>query len=338
MSAAANGNPEMIRLFLARGADVNAVSAKEMNPPVKHGAPALGLETPLLLAAATAKAPSVRALLAAGANVNAQDVRGLTPLAATIASDHADPAAVKLLLQSGANPKIADAGGEDAIVWARKFNSPAVLRLLGIEPTREADPPSAASSNGRNPTQAAEAGIALLQRTAASFLVEGGCASCHSHNLAALAVNGARAQGLRVDTAADTEAGKAMQGMWSYFSTMLLQRMDPPGGPEMLGYGLLDLSFHGGGTRTTDAMIHNLLASQRREGNWHLGGFVRPPMSDGDFSRTALAIRMLRRPRPGRPPVRCGPRHRVRRPMARLGGTRHHGGSHHATPRLALGG
>ena len=189
---------------------------------------------------------------------------------------------------------------------------------MGIEPTREADPPSAASSNGRNPTQAAEAGIALLQRTAASFLVEGGCASCHSHNLAALAVNGARAQGLRVDTAADTEAGKAMQGMWSYFSTMLLQRMDPPGGPEMLGYGLLDLSFHGGGTRTTDAMIHNLLASQRREGNWHLGGFVRPPMSDGDFSRTALAIRMLRRSArkaagpmwtaPSRPPANGSPR------------------------------
>ena len=45
--------------------------------------------------------------------------------------------------------------------------------------------------------------------------------------------------------------------------------------------------------RTTDAMVHNIAAQQRQAGNWHFGGVARPPMEDGDYSRTAIAIRAL---------------------------------------------
>ena len=44
---------------------------------------------------------------------------------------------------------------------------------------------------------------------------------------------------------------------------------------------------------TTDAMVHNIAAQQRAAGNWHVGWVARPPMEDGDFSRTAMAIRVL---------------------------------------------
>jgi hypothetical protein len=43
----------------------------------------------------------------------------------------------------------------------------------------------------------------------------------------------------------------------------------------------------------TDQIVHFLAAKQRREGNWRGVGGTRAPMQDGDFSRTALAIRTL---------------------------------------------
>jgi hypothetical protein len=45
--------------------------------------------------------------------------------------------------------------------------------------------------------------------------------------------------------------------------------------------------------RTIDALIHNMAGQQRKDGSWHLGGVARPPIEDGDFSRTALSIRAL---------------------------------------------
>jgi hypothetical protein len=44
--------------------------------------------------------------------------------------------------------------------------------------------------------------------------------------------------------------------------------------------------------RATDALIFNLVAQQPRAGNRHIN-VPRPPIEDGDFSRTALAIRPL---------------------------------------------
>src|SRR5205085_610589 len=43
----------------------------------------------------------------------------------------------------------------------------------------------------------------------------------------------------------------------------------------------------------TDAMVHNIAAQQQAAGNWHDDGIARPPMTDGDFTPTAIAIRSL---------------------------------------------
>jgi hypothetical protein len=39
--------------------------------------------------------------------------------------------------------------------------------------------------------------------------------------------------------------------------------------------------------------VHYLAAKQRRDGSWHSVGATRAPIQDGDFSRTAMAIRTL---------------------------------------------
>jgi hypothetical protein len=44
---------------------------------------------------------------------------------------------------------------------------------------------------------------------------------------------------------------------------------------------------------TTDALVYYLAAKQSRQGNWHGLGAVRPPLQDGDITRTAMAIRAL---------------------------------------------
>jgi hypothetical protein len=46
--------------------------------------------------------------------------------------------------------------------------------------------------------------------------------------------------------------------------------------------------------RATDAMVFNIAAQQQRDGRWHIGGTARPPIEDGDVSRTALGIRAIK--------------------------------------------
>jgi hypothetical protein len=46
--------------------------------------------------------------------------------------------------------------------------------------------------------------------------------------------------------------------------------------------------------RATDALVFNIAAQQQRNGRWYGGGIPRPPIEDGDFTRTALGIRALK--------------------------------------------
>src|SRR5205823_10843430 len=87
---------------------------------------------------------------------------------------------------------------------------------------------------------------------------------------------------------------KGLNLFWMSLDQPLLQRLDPPAGIDITMYSLLHMAADGApADRATDAMVHNLAAQQRKQGNWHLAGIARPPMQDGDFTRTAMAIRSL---------------------------------------------
>jgi hypothetical protein len=76
---------------------------------------------------------------------------------------------------------------------------------------------------------------------------------------------------------------------------VLLQRLDPPGASDSIMYSVLQLDVEGAKPdHTIDAMIHNIAGEQRQAGNWAFGGIARPPMEDGDFSRTAICLRALK--------------------------------------------
>ena len=57
--------------------------------------------------------PDFQGLLDAGSDVNAKDVRGMTPIMLATATDHQDPAVLKLLLDHGADPAVPSKIGEN---------------------------------------------------------------------------------------------------------------------------------------------------------------------------------------------------------------------------------
>jgi Ankyrin repeats (3 copies)/Squalene-hopene cyclase C-terminal domain len=238
----------------------------------------------------------VNLLLDAGAKVNVQDVRGMTPLMLAIASDHADPGVIRLLLDKGADPSIQSKLGESSIDWAKKFGSPEILKLLSIDRAQSTAAvlrPSA-EHKSENAREAAEKSLTLLQQTSGSFFREGGCVACHAQNLTGMAVSVARANGARIDETAAAEQLKTVKLQFASADQILLQRMDTPGGVDLVMYPVLQFAAeHAAPDRAIDAMIHNIAGQQRSGGNWHVPGIARPPMEDGDFSRTAIALRCL---------------------------------------------
>jgi hypothetical protein len=57
----------------------------------------------------------------------------MTPLMLAVATDHADPRTVRLLLQHGADIGKKDRTGLTAAGWAKKYNSSAILREFGFQ-------------------------------------------------------------------------------------------------------------------------------------------------------------------------------------------------------------
>ncbi len=296
MIASSYGNVEIMHELLSKGADVNTESASETDH-VKNGAIALGKFTALGYCVSYGGREAVKILLDAGAKVNVQDVRGMTPLMLAIGTDRPDPEVIRLLLAGGADVNIKSNVGETATDWARKFNYPPVMNVLGMD-RRVVTPALPISSFGNRKAgdarDAAQKAVELLQRTGRGFFKEGGCASCHAQNLAGLAISVARAKGLKVDDGAAAEEQKESRLQLVAFEQALLQRADLPGSVDGVVYALLQMSAgNKPPDRITDVLVHNMVGQQRRDGSWHGVGIARPPMEDGDFSRTALAIRSL---------------------------------------------
>ena len=114
--------------LIAHGAGVNA--ANSSGGTVKFGAIELVHLTPLHYAAPYCGADLVKMLLDAGAEPNVADIRGMTPLMLAVASEHQDAAVVALLLKAGADPNARSKTGETPLDWARKYGDPRVIAVL----------------------------------------------------------------------------------------------------------------------------------------------------------------------------------------------------------------
>jgi len=290
--SAGDRSAELTRLLLDHGAKVNVASGETLDM-VKNGKIRIGWMTPLLLAVPQTEYQVVEMLVKAGAKVNAKDVRGLTPLVLAVATDHADPRIVRLLLENGADPKIVSEEGETVLDWARKYRNPEVMRALGLAPEKSPAEP-ARTAAARSVPVAIQAGVAMMQGTGGKFLETGGCLSCHAQHMTGMAVAAARASGVQVDAALETEQARATVLLRGGLEQTLFQVVDPVSGVDSLQFSLMQMAASDiPPTLSTDALVFHIAAMQRQEGDWPNYGLARPPLEDGGFQHTAKGIRAL---------------------------------------------
>ena len=291
LAAAANGNVTLVRALLAKGADPNVVSP-DVNAKVKNGPLTFARISAIHVGAASGGPDVVSALIAAGANVNVQDMRGLTPLMASIATDRPDASVIAMLLTAGARLETADKQGESAIDWARKFEDPKVLAALRI-PAQ----PAQRSAAGTPPAtgaarKAVERALPLIRDVSANFVARGGCVACHAQPLTEMAVTHAHALGW---TAPIPEAeARVAAAQLAGEVPLLTQLIDAGGRPDSVVYQTMQMAeAKVPSSRLTDTIVRYLAAKQRQDGRWEGIGGTRAPIQDGDASRTAMAIRTL---------------------------------------------
>lgn len=302
MVAVANGSLDAVKLLLSKGAHVNDVSGDGeviIHAPAraKNGMLALGSFSPLLLAAPGGSAELVKTLLEAGADVNARDLRGMTPLMLAVATDHYNLDTIRTLLDKGADLTMKSLEGETVLDWARKFGDTPVVALLtraGALVNATVTTPALKAAPVDLPTAVAR-GVALLERTSsAQFFAKGGCAACHAQNMMDIAASAARSKGIRLDAKETASRLAVTKGRFVVSVPHLLERLDVAGTPDVPLFSIAALAAIGyAPDRMTDAMAVNVAAQQYPDGRWHVGWTARPPIQDGDISRTALAIRML---------------------------------------------
>jgi ankyrin repeat protein len=295
MGAATNGNLEIVRTLLDRGANPQTVSG-DSAATVKNGPIQFGRVTALHFAVLSGNPEVVRRLLAAGAAVDAADIRGMTPLMLAIATDRPEPSIIGMLREAGANLSVRSKANETPIDWARKFNHPDVLAALKLSPRKASavEPTTVTPIAAHAPTArlAVERSLPPMREASGRMLTNGGCVACHAQPLTGIAVKLANTRGWTQVTA-DAETSVAFTTLTA-LSAPLTQLRDGGGLPDGLVYVAWLAATNGlGPTRTTDALLHFLAAKQRPDGSWEGVGGSRAPMQDGNFSRTALSIRAL---------------------------------------------
>jgi hypothetical protein len=258
----------------------------------------VGRVTPLTLATGSQNPDLVGLLLKAGANVNAQDVRGMTPLMLSVASDHADPEVLRLLLTRRPDVNIRSNSGETALAWARKFQYPPIMSQIERASLGEKVPRApdfeVQLADTHDARSAAAKGLELIQRTTASFFREGGCVSCHAQDATGLVTAVARSKGLPVDEKVALDVLQQTRLEFASRADLFLEREDGPT-DIILTTALTGLAFQDvPPDRMTDAMLRNIASQQSPDGYWSLNGTLRPPTADGRISITAMSIRSIR--------------------------------------------
>jgi ankyrin repeat protein len=288
LNAAGNGDRStaMVKLLLEHGAHINVKSGDTFEI-VKNGPVLIGHVTPLQWAASQGNYETVEALLNAGADVNAKDVRNATPLVFAVAGDHVNPKIVQALLAKGASR-------EPALEWARRYQDPAILPLLGLSPSRPEAQVTAAAARF-TPREAIAKALTASQPAAANFLNTGGCVSCHADHLNGMAVAAAKPLAIKADYELETRQAGSTATLRGAMEQQLFQVQDPAAGVDGMEFSLLQITAANLAPKlSTDSLVHHIAAMQRKEGDWPNYGSVRPPLEDGGFSHTAKGIRVLR--------------------------------------------
>ncbi len=297
MDAAIFEDSQRIRILLAAGSNPNALNIS--GGMVKNGPLALRHLSALMLAAPFSDEQTISILLKAGAHVNEKDIRGMTPLMLSIATDHARPDTVRQLIAAHADVQVNDNNGDSALDWARKFGNPEIISMLiaagaeGHQPrsrpvlTAYSTIPDAGESIGR---------ALVLFGKSDFFRAGGGCAGCHHQPAQARAYAAARNANLSTDPAlrkalidAEVANRPRLAGVLPYLSSF--------GGDFDTTNAMMvaNIDLNEPPNELTDLIVHFLAARQNKSGAWNLLGIARPPIEESNITRTAYGIEILKR-------------------------------------------
>lgn len=277
----------LLESLKARGANINQQNTFGGN--VKKGDILLKGISPLMLASAHRETPIVKFLLDSGADPKLKDVRGMNALHYAVSSEEQNPAVIKLLLARGADPKAKDINGDDAAAWARRFNNPVSLKLLGAKPT-----PIKLVKLTKSPGPGPQAALSLLESSNETFFKESGCNACHHSVLLSLAGQQGQSAGLKPNPALVTARTARLRGMTGSFLNAFQQLVPPGGEIDSLLYILLEAkALNLPSSPDLETVARFVWARQHPTGAFTQRGISRSPIEESDIHRTALAIWLL---------------------------------------------
>jgi ankyrin repeat protein len=327
--AAYSGDPEILGLLIDRGVDVNAQAepfkdfhvtalmiaafqghTRLMEMLIAHGADtkirnSLGF-TALNVAASYRDFTPFKLLIAKGADPSQRHIGGDLLMGAA-ASDTATPELIGEIVKLGLDPKVGVANlhvqhgyGKDPerpLDWASRHGATPVTMLLskltGDQPRPES-PDETPRLKAATSRAAIEKALPLLYDGGSEFFKRTGCTSCHHNMLQAVAFSHARKRGIIVDDAR-VRHNYQQSLAWVKGSQEGLFE-DIAFGGENTNSGYLLWQFEADRhtrDRATDAIVHQLAASQAIDGSWHVSA-DRPPMESGRVTPTAISTRGLR--------------------------------------------
>ncbi len=288
---------ERIRLLLAAGADPNGFNT--FGGVVRKGPIALVHLSPLMLASAYGDEDTIAALLKAGARVNEVDIRKMTPLMLSIATDHANPAVVRQLIGAAADVNAKDGNGESVLTWARKYRNPEILSMLEAAGAQGAQlslaPQPEAGAQAVDAREAIQRALPLLASSGRQFFREGGCAGCHHQPFHARVFAAAMHAGLNPDPSLRKNFLDAMIAVRPMVLSGLPVLSGPPGDYDtLLAYMMSFADLGEPASEMTDLIVHYVAVRQNSSGAWINLGIARSPIEDSTITRTAMAIRALK--------------------------------------------
>jgi hypothetical protein len=241
----------------------------------------------------------IAALLKAGARVNEVDIRKMSPLMLSIATDHANPEVVRQLIAAGADVNTKDQNGESALTWARKYRDPAILSILesvGAQgPQLSPAPQPAPGSQAASAPEAVRRALPLLARSGPQFFRESGCAGCHHQPSHARAFAATSRAGLNPDASLRKNFLESMAAVRPLVGPSLPVLSPPPGDYDvLLGYMMSLADLGEPASEFTDLIVHYVAVRQDPTGAWVNLGIARAPIEDSTITRTAMAVRTLK--------------------------------------------
>ena len=259
--AATQGNPEVMRLLIAAGANVRSLGANGLASAAFAKCEAC---VDLLMDSVT---PGIlnNALVNLVNRVNNEDVK-----------------AIKILIDRGADPHVRTPEGKTPLDFAKIRGEAAIVRALEQKP-------AAANSV----SAAIQRSLPLLQKADVTFIDKAGCVSCHHNSLTAMTVSLARQSGFQVDELIAKDQLSRVGKYIEDWRERTLQGMGIPGLQDTVSYLLIGLGaekYEAGAA--TDVMAKFLKDRQQPNGRWLIRAH-RPPMEFSEITVTATSLRAL---------------------------------------------